>query len=46
MSLEPIAMGVLAIRADQRTNREIAADYQIGDSHVSNIRLRRCWKQI
>lgn len=37
---------VRAIRADERPQRVIAAQYGITSDHVSDIRRRRCWKHI
>lgn len=37
---------VVAIRADRRLLREIAADYGIDQAHVSQIKLRKRWAHI
>ena len=37
---------VIAIRADTRTNKEIAADYGIGHSTVSNVKLGYYYKEV
>lgn len=40
------AADVIAIRADSRTQRIIAADYHIKQATVSDIKLRKRWKHI
>jgi DNA-binding CsgD family transcriptional regulator len=37
---------VLAIRADSRTNREVALQYGVQENTVSNIRLRKTWQHV
>lgn len=37
---------VLAIRADTRTNREVALQYGVQENTVSNIRLRKTWQHV
>jgi hypothetical protein len=37
---------VLAIRKDQRSRQEIAAEYQIAPNYVSQIRKRRVWSHL
>lgn len=37
---------VVAIRADPRTNREVALQYGVQESAISNIRLRKAWKHV
>lgn len=37
---------VRAIRADQRSQSRIAADYDIGQSHVSQIKRRKIWRHL
>jgi len=37
---------VVAIRADERTHREIAADYNVGTAQVGRIKRRKQWVHI
>lgn len=37
---------VAAIRKDQRTQREIAADYGVHQTTIKNIKLNRTWKHV
>jgi hypothetical protein len=37
---------VLAIRAHQGPQREMMKKYNISQAHVSDIKLRRCWKHV
>jgi hypothetical protein len=37
---------VLSIRADQRPQREIAAEFGVSQTAINNIRLRKVWRHI